>query len=162
MGAANRNAGSIGEGDIIAIYDMGRKFISKHTGLTGVEAGHIARKLDAKGFDFEAFDWKTMGEDLYGHGHRTGGVKAQLRNKYGVVLDDPGDDMAEMIGKEQDWFMGDLLRIHNNRSPRSIKMDLKRDALEQFDPTDMAGVEKWKKHPNRYDIIGIDSIPETF
>jgi len=51
-------------------YDFGRKFISKKTGLTGVEAKNIANKLAKQNIDYQVIDWETIGSDLYGHGHR--------------------------------------------------------------------------------------------
>ena len=141
-------------------YDYGRKKISKHTGLTGVEAGHIAQAFKIKGLDIETVDWETIGQDLYGHGKRVGGVKHHLREMYGIDLGTPESEIPHEIHKygaiEKHETIGSLMQIHESRSRLSIRMDLNRAAKGTFQPTDIAGVKKWKKNPNRYDIIGVD------
>ena len=135
-------------------YDYGRKKISKHTGLTGIEAKNIAQAFKSKNIDIEAVDWETIGGDLYGHGSRVGGVKHHLREMYGIDLSTPTPSKFE--GQREHASLGSLMQIHENRSRASIRMDLKRSAKGTFEHTDIAGVKKWKKNPNRFDIIGVD------
>ena len=47
---------------------------------------------------------------------------------------------------------------HERRSKKSKMMDYSKGAKKTYDPTNKAGVKKWRKHPNRYDIIGIDDL----
>jgi len=137
-------------------YDYGIKQIAKLTKISGVEAKNIAKTLEAKGLDFQTFDWKTIGEDLYGHGNRTAGIKGKIQEMYGINIAKP--DIKEFDVMEHQSTMADLMAIHNRRSKKSIIMDLAKDAKQKFKPNDAAGVKKWKKHPNRYDIIGIDDL----
>jgi len=70
-------------------YDYGLKKIAKHTGLTGIEAKNIAAAFRTKALDIETVDWETIGQDLYGHGSRVGGVRHHLHQTYGTSLDMP-------------------------------------------------------------------------
>jgi len=137
-------------------YDYGAKIISKHTGLTGIESKNIAKALKRKNIDYQNVDWETIGGDMYGHGSRTGGVKHHLSKMYGIDL------MKNIPGKyeaqREHMSLSDLMRISENRSRKSIRMDLNRKAKGTFKHTNKKGVKKWKKHPNRYDIIGIDDV----
>lgn len=63
---------------------QGLKRIAKETGLTGAEAKNIFQEFQKRALDVEAIDWETIGQDLYGHGSRTGGVKHHLAMKSGV------------------------------------------------------------------------------
>ena len=135
-------------------YDYGRKHIAKHTGLTGVEAGNIARSLKKRGIDFMTVDWETIGGDMYGHGKRSGGVKHHLKNMYGISVDAPEVDRYESQGETQS--IQSLVNIFEQRSRRSKRMDLRIAAKNTFKHTDIEGVKLWKKYPNQYDIIGVD------
>ena len=141
-------------------YDYGLKHIAKHTGLTGVEAKNIVKSLQKQNLDYDRFDWKTIGEDLYGHGKRIGGVKKKLKSMYGITLDIPTSSIGSEIHEFEDIstfdVMGELMEIHERRSPHAKAMDLSIKARKTFKPTDKEGVKKWKKAPNMYDIIGID------
>ena len=143
-------------------YDHGLKKISKYTGLTGVEAKHIAQSLKKQDVDFETVDWKTIGEDMYGYGSRTGSVKEKLSSMYGISLDvsekQIGVDMKMHDDVQEGFIIDNLMRIHERRSKKSRQMDYRRSAKGTFKSTDEKGVKKWKKHPNRYDIIGIDDM----
>ncbi len=135
-------------------YDYGLKKIAKHTGLTGVEAKNIASAFKSRNLDVETVDWETIGSDLYGHGKRVGGVKHHLREMYGIDLSMPTPGKFGM--QEKQASLGSLIQIHERRSRKSIRMDLNRSAKGTFKHTDEKGVKKWKKHPNRFDIIGVD------
>lgn len=141
-------------------YDYGRKIISKYTGLTGVEASNILKGLQKQNLDYDLFDWKTIGEDLYGHGKKTSGVKQKLKSMYGVALDMPISSIGSEIQKYSEIevadVMSNLMEIHERRSPHARMMDLNLRAKKTFKPSNKKGVELWKKNPNRYDIIGID------
>lgn len=141
-------------------YDYGRKYISKHTGLTGVESKNIARQIKESGLDYQAFDWKTIGEDLYGYGKKTSGVKSKLKSMYGISFDknvrEIADEMSEAKGIETGFIMNELMNIHERRSPHAKHMDYSLRAKKTFKPSNKKGVEKWKRNPNRFDIIGVD------
>ena len=108
----------------------------------------------------ETVDWETIGQDLYGHGKRVGGVKHHLREMYGIDISIPESEIGHELHKysdiEKQETIGSLMKIHESRSRASVRMDLRRSAKGTFEHTDIAGVEKWKKNPNRFDIIGVD------
>jgi len=133
---------------------QGRKRIARETGLTGVEAENILRAMEAQSLDVEAVDWEAIGQDLYGHGSRTGGVKHHLAEMYGINLVTP--ETAKHLAQQEDVSIGDLIRIFERRTKASKKMDLQKSAKGTFPHTDARGVKLWKKHPNEYDIIGVD------
>jgi len=135
-------------------YDYGLKKISKYTGLTGIEAKNIATAFKRKNIDVETVDWETIGGDMYGHGSRVGGVKHHLKNMYGIDLSQ--SNTSKYKGQMEHASLQSLMNIHERRGRKSIRMDLKRKAKGTFKHTNAKGVKKWKKHPNRYDIIGID------
>ena len=140
-------------------YDYGRKYISKKTGLTGIESMNIARSLSKKQIDFQTVDWETIGQDMYGHGKRTGGVKHHLKEMYGISLDDPITQLPKYKQQAREYDMMELRTIFDSRSKRSKMIDLHINAKRTFKHTNKKGVEKWRKNPNQYDIIGIDDIP---
>lgn len=135
-------------------YDYGVKKISKHTGLTGIESKNIASAFKAKNLDVETVDWKTIGSDLYGHGHRVGGVKHHLREMYGIDLTMPSQTKFDI--QREHASLNELNNIFERRSKRSKRIDLRIAAKETFKHTNDRGVKLWKKHPNRFDIIGVD------
>lgn len=141
------------------VYDYGLKFISKKTGLTGLESKNIAHKLAKQNIDYQTVDWESIGQDLYGHGHRTAGVKHHLKNMYGITLENKGEAHREYKIKEKLHSLDNLMDIFQRRSPASIKMDLSINARKQFRHNNQKGVKLWKKNPNMYDIIGVDDIP---
>lgn len=134
----------------------GRKYIARMTGLTGVEAGNVARKLEKKGIDYMTIDWKSIGENLYGHGKRTKGVKKQLAEMYGISISQSSSDVGkwERMGKE--YTLDELMRFHNRRGKRARMIDMSLRAKKTFKATNPVGVALWKRKPNRYDIEGID------
>lgn len=137
-------------------YDYGRKHISKHTGLTGLEAGNIAKRLDRMGLDYQSFDWKTIGEDSRDYGSRSKSVKNKLTKMYGVGFGNPMEEKYTNMSK--DMILSELNEINERRTSKAIEMDLNRKAKHTYKPTNKKGVRKWKKHPNRYDIIGVDDL----
>lgn len=129
-----------------------RREIAKHTGLTGVEAGHIERQLVKQGIDYQTMDWKTIGENMYGHGHRTGGLKKVVSGMYNIN-----------IGESDERGSGEYLEMEvhtrqSRRKPAAIKMDEHINAKHQFKMSNEKGVRRWLKKPNMYDIIGVDDI----
>jgi|WetSurMetagenome_2_1015567.scaffolds.fasta_scaffold02409_2 hypothetical protein len=130
--------------------DSVRKEIAKQTGLTGVEAGHIARQLERQGIDVQSIDLKTIGENMYGHGHRTEGFKSVVRGMYGL-------NVGESEGKSYKEYTEMEVRARQGaRSPRSISRDEHINAHHIFNMNNERGVSLWMKRPNRYDILGID------
>ena len=79
---------------------------------------------------------------------------------YGIDLGTPeseiGHEIHKYSGIQKQETIGSLIQIHEGRSRASIRMDLRRSAKGTFDPSDARGVRLWKKHPNRFDIIGVD------
>ena len=146
----------------IAKYDYGRKYISKHTGLTGVESEHIIKQLRKQNLSYDLFDWKTIGDNLYGHGKRSTGVKKQLKSMYGVSFGVTESGISREIQRysevEVHDVMSELLAIHESRSPHARMMDYAFKAKHTFKPSNKRGVKLWKKNPNRYDIVGIDDL----
>ena len=120
-------------------YDYGIKHISKHTGLTGIESSNIIKNLQKQDLDYDLFDWKTIGEDLYGHGKRSKGVKSKLKSMYGVSLGIPVSNVGSEIQKYSDIevrdVMSNLMEIHERRSPHARMMDLSLRAKKTFKPT---------------------------
>lgn len=137
-------------------YDHGRKIISRHTGLTGVESKNIAKKLDKMGIDYQRFDWKAIGEDTRDFGNRSSSVKNKLKSMYGVSLDN--NPSEKHMNMSKDVLLTELNMINERRKPRAIEMDMSKQAKRTFKPTNEKGVKKWKKHPNRFDIIGVDDL----
>lgn len=131
--------------------EMVRKEISKQTGLTGVEAQHLVRKMEQKGIDYQTFDWKTIGENMYGHGHRTGGLNAVMKGMYSMNLED-------ITGEEQEYLERQVHLVQSRRSPLALDMDNRINAKHRFKITNKRGVSKWLKAPNKYDIIGVDDL----
>jgi hypothetical protein len=128
-----------------------RKEISHHTGLTGVEAGHLVHKMEKQGIDYQSFDWKTMGENMYGHGHRTGGLNKVMKGMYSMNLEENISDEHEFLEKQ-------VLHVQSHRSPLSLNMDNHINAKHVFKMSNHKGVKKWLKAPNMFDIVGIDDI----
>jgi len=142
-------------------YDYGLKHISKMTGLTGVEAKNIAQQLKHKGIDYQVFDWKTIGEDLYGYGKRSSAVKQKLSSMYGISLETHSnikDERDKYNDMEIAGLMPALIRRNDRRRKIARRTDYSKGAKNTFKPTNKAGVAKWMKHPNRYDIIGVDDL----
>ena len=141
-------------------YDFGRKFISKKTGLTGIEAKNIANKLAKQNIDYQVIDWETIGSNLYGHGHRTGGVKHHLKNMYGITLENKGEYEKEFRIKQKHNSLDELMSFFDRRTKKQKMMDLSINAKKVFKPTNQRGIKLWKKSPNQYDVEGIDDIPD--
>lgn len=68
-------------------YDHGLSEISKATGLTGVEAKHIAMKLKEMNVDPQTIDWAGAISDARDYGDRYNAVKKYLANYYGLNVD---------------------------------------------------------------------------
>jgi len=157
-------------------YDYGSKLISKMTGLTGIESKQIAKAFKQKDIGYDVVDWETVGQDLYGHGSRLGGVKHHLRTSYGIELDpyrgmDKYFDMATLRIKpgkrrhrinitDKGTSLWGLRVFYSKRTPKQRAVDNRIRAKKRFKHTNRKGVEKWLKHPNRYDILGVDWRPK--
>lgn len=157
-------------------YDYGRKFISKMTGLTGVESGLVAKQLKEMNVDYGIIDWETVGGDLYGHGSRLGGIKHHLKTGYGIDIDpyagmDKYFDMSELRIKpgrrkhrmtvtDRGASLWSLRMFYSKRTPRQRAIDNRIKAKKRFRHTNRAGIELWLKNPNRYDILGVDWKPK--
>ena len=57
---------------------------------------------------------------------------------------------------EASMIMPSLMEQNERRSPKAKMMDYSLGARHTFKPTNKRGVKLWKKHPNRFDIIGVD------
>ena len=73
-------------------YDYGRKKVSKALGLTGVQSGHIVRKLKEKNIDPEVFDWEGAISDAKDYGDRYSATKDKLKDYYGIDIEDNSGD----------------------------------------------------------------------
>jgi hypothetical protein len=127
------------------------RYISKHTGLTGIESKNLYHKMEKKNIDFQTIDWETVGQDMYGHGHRTKGAKNVIRGMYGISFDEHEDQSQEYLERE-------VHQRQSRRTPRSLHIDNLVNAKHVFKITNPKGVAKWLKNPNRFDIKGIDDI----
>ena len=130
--------------------DIG-KYISKHTGLTGVESRNLFRTMEKKGVDYQTIDFETVGQDMYGHGHRTKGAKDTILKMSGISLYEPEDNSKQFSDME-------IHRRQGSRSPGSLKMDNRINAKHTYKTTNEKGVAKWLKKPNRFDLLGIDDM----
>jgi len=65
-------------------YDYGASYIAKATGLTGVEAKHIANKLKNLDVDPYSIDWEGAISDARDYGNRYEAVQKYIANYYGV------------------------------------------------------------------------------
>ena len=54
------------------------------------------------------------------------------------------------------YTLRQLRSIFYRRGPRAVQTDLARKARRVFRVSDIAGVGRWLKHPNRFDIYGVD------
>lgn len=68
-------------------YDYERSVISRYTGLTGVQAEHIARKLKELNVDPQTIDWEGAISDARDYGNRYEAVKNYIANYYGIDVD---------------------------------------------------------------------------
>ena len=141
-------------------YDSGLKIISKATGMTGVEAKHIVNALNKQNIGFDVVDWKTLGEEARGFGDRTKGVKRKLREMYGIstgiVESDMGNVERAFNESQEEFTTSPLREINDRRSKRARIIDLNLQTKHTFHSYNEEGVKKWKKHPNRFDIFGVD------
>lgn len=139
-------------------YDKDRKMIAKFTGLTGIEAKNIATQLERQGLDYMSFDWQTIGSDLYGHGKRVEGVKHHLREMYGISLQHEQNRHEEERYNEfeVESLMPSLMEFNDRRKKKAKMMDWNINAKHTYKPSNKKGVARWRKHPNMFDIIGID------
>lgn len=139
-----------------------RKQISKYTGLTGVQAGHILKAFDKQALDIQSVDWKTLGGDASDFGDRYNTVIKKLGSMYGISLKPRVSNLSNTMHRynnmQQEEIMGSLMQWFERRSHQSKMVDLRKNAKHRYKPSNKRGVKKWKKHPNRYDIVGIDDI----
>ena len=135
----------------MSYLDRVRKEISMHTGLTGVESKNIVNKLEKQGIDYQNFDWKTIGENMYGHGHRTGGLNKVMKGMYGMSLE-------ETTGDETEYLTGLVHNVQSHRTPNALRMDNNINAKHTFKMSNKKGVQRWLKAPNMYDIVDVDDI----
>jgi len=138
------------------------KYISKKTGLTGLEAKNIASKLKKKNIDVYSIDWETIGQDLYGHGRKTAGVKKKLKSMYGISLgvneSGIGHQMNKYASMSRDKVLQRVSQRNDQRTMKALIIDKNMKAKHTFSISNERGVEKWLKNPNRYDLKGIDDI----
>ena len=154
-------------------YDYGLREIARHTGVTGVEAKNIARALHNQNIGYDVIDWKTLGEDSRDFGNRSGAVWNKLSSMYGVSKPSTIAGIKQDIGRFEEskmerpfdaiGFQYDLCNsIHLKRSRKAILLDDNIRADNVFKITDLVGVQKWMKAPNRFDILGVDYFPKKY
>jgi len=153
-------------------YDYGVKRISHETGLSGVQSKHIAMGLKKQNIGFDVVDWKTIGEETKDFGDRHTTVWNKLGSMYGISKPETQTGIRNRIQRfesMQEEMPTDVREsglqlemchaVHSARTRRSIAMDDRRVAINRFKTTNLPGVKKWMKNPNRYDIIGVDCFP---
>lgn len=59
--------------------------------------------------------------------------------------------------KHPSYTFNDIINVQEKRSKRAVSMDMKRTAKNTFGLSDTDDFWKWVKHPNRFDILSIDS-----
>lgn len=132
--------------------DKVRKDIARSCGLTGVEAGHIVKRLQKKGIDEQTIDWRTIGQDMYGKAHSVGNVEKQIHSMYNL-------DIGNMSDQDSSYFLQQEVHLRQSRrSPAQQSMDNRINARHRFKITNEKGVRKWLKHPNKYDILDVDDV----
>lgn len=153
-------------------YDYGAKTISKATGLSGVQAKHIAKGLKKQNIGFDVVDWKTLGGDARDFGDRSKAVWDKLENMYGISKPQTHSGIKHKIQKygnmqeeipvsvRLEGLQEEMCQArHLSRSKNAIAVDDRKKAKKRFKVTNIKGVKKWMKNPNKFDIIGIDYFP---
>lgn len=59
--------------------------------------------------------------------------------------------------KHPSYTFNEIINVQERRSKRAVSMDAKRTAKNTFGLSDTDDFWKWMKHPNRFDILGVDS-----
>jgi len=91
-------------------YDNERSVVSAATGLTGVEAGHIVKKLAEIGVDPQSIDWEGAISDARDYGDRYSAVKQYIANYYGVDVDSSVSSVSGFdVGRAKHEEMMDLV-----------------------------------------------------
>lgn len=114
-------------------YDYGRSMISKATGLTGIEAGHIANKLKEINVDPEVIDWEGAISDARDYGDRYAAVKRYIFDYYGVNImqDTSRSAYASYDEQELEYLTSskkgvkDILKSYYNSSSKKEKEKIK-------------------------------------
>ena len=148
-------------------YDYGIKHISKYTGLLGVESKNIAKALDKKGMSFDVIDWETLGGDARDFGKRSDAVWSKLGSMYGIGKPRTQQGLRHEINKYDELQQKQpaytdgiqfemVMQRHMKRSRRAKLIDDKLKAKNVFSLTNTKGIQKWMKHPELYDVHGVD------
>jgi hypothetical protein len=145
--------------------------MSKETrwlGLSGVEMKHIRKQFDERGLDFDAVDWEVIGQDSADHGKRSKTIWKKLGSMYGISKNMTNAEISVASARhkayveDDDYYLSRGLQhdiamsFHQKRSKRAIALDRSKRAKTVFELDDPIGVAKWMKHPNRYDLEGVD------
>jgi len=63
---------------------MNRSEISSVLGISGIERDHLIDALKRQGVDWQAIDWRTVGEDIKDYSNKYEAIWDKLQNEYGV------------------------------------------------------------------------------
>ena len=142
--------------------------LAKKLGISGVEAKHIRDAFNQENLDIQSVDWKTVGEDSADFGDRYNTVWDKLGSMYGISKPQTHSELKHEIRKYEDRkpernpnigidIQQEMIhQVHFSRTPRARIVDESLPAEQVFKASNLEGVQKWMKNPNRYDIHGVD------
>ena len=146
-------------------------YISKKAGISGIQSKHIVSQLEKQNIDPAVIDWHTLGNESQDFGDRYNTIWRKLGMEYGVSKPQTSSSISlkekryesqreknpDMEAFGNDFQFSLCMERHKSRTKKAIKMDNEIAAKHTYHISDKKGVKKWMKHPNMYDIIGIDS-----
>lgn len=97
---------------------------------------------------------------VVGSDHTVTSVKVLKRTKarFGRKLYSVTYRKRKVAGKKVSGKVKRLRKFHvRKRGKRAVAVDRSKQARRTFSPKSRKGVKKWKKHPERYDIRGVDT-----
>jgi len=147
---------------------MKKQSLSKRLGISGIEARHIENAFNKSNIDIEVVDWKTVGEEAGDFGDSYGTIWDKLGKEYGISKPITNQKLNQDIHKydnkrrqqrpaHTEGLQEELcLDRHLSRSRQARVVDEHTAAENIYKASNLEGVKKWMKNPNRYDIHGID------
>lgn len=157
-------------------YDYERSHICRSTGLTGVEADHIIKRLIEQGIDPQAVDWEGAISDARDYGDRYEAVKRYLANYYGISVEKDDFYGEDQFAQDQLEYMAmdksgvkDLLREYYKSDSKKRKKQI-HDMLVQdsalhnvlmislYDGADLPNARRFLNEEMKENIL---DVPET-
>lgn len=162
-------------------YDYGRSIISRYTGLTGIEAEHIAKKLKELNVDPQAIDWEGAISDARDYGNRYEAVKNYIANYYGIAVDaksttgyQPEQDEMAILMDQASTKAGvkRILKEYYSTNSKKQKEEIKEMLLAEgplynvlmtamYNGTDMPNARKFLNESMREQVINTTTIQPT-